>query len=183
MIFKDENTGFFYTKIRGGRKFLAQFLRKSDGKPTLIEGEKGIFTQLMDVNGNPVSSANPLDIKQTGRNAQEVLFHNALAITDTANKDVNPPSGIDISTISGRKAIMVYSTLNQAVTISILVRNKAGLAIIAGSKNIASQTYAVITSSDVTALADPWQNITLRAACATAPTSGTLTTFLQGVQA
>jgi hypothetical protein len=113
---------------------------------------------------------------------QEVPYHNAVSIRDTNNYDVNASDSTIISKLGGRKSIMVFSTLNQAVTVSILVKNKAGLAIVAGSKNIAAATYGVITSADVPALAEPWQNITLRASCATAPTGGNISTFLEGVK-
>ena len=45
MVFKDKDTGSFYTKISGIRQLLPQFFRKSDGEPVLLEGETGLYVQ------------------------------------------------------------------------------------------------------------------------------------------
>lgn len=43
--------------LRGTNRFLLpQFFRKSDGEPVLLEGEKGLYVQLVNSEGNPVDS-------------------------------------------------------------------------------------------------------------------------------
>lgn len=48
MFLKDKD--FLYTTFRGMRYLLPHFFRKSDGAPVLLEGEKGVFTQLAGKN-------------------------------------------------------------------------------------------------------------------------------------
>jgi hypothetical protein len=56
MFLKDKN--FLYTTFRGIRYLLPQFFRKSDGSPTLLEGEKGIFVQVVNESGDTPSISN-----------------------------------------------------------------------------------------------------------------------------
>ncbi|USL31719.1 hypothetical protein [Priestia megaterium] len=56
MFLKDKN--FLYTTFLGIRYLLPQFFRKSDGSPTLLEGEKGICVKRVDEKGDSPSIAN-----------------------------------------------------------------------------------------------------------------------------
>lgn len=140
-------------------------------------------------NGTEANEADGINVdgsrntRLVGRSYQEALYHNALAITDTANKDVAAPAGVDIAAISGRKTLMVFNTLNQPVIVSVLVKNASGATANAGSKTIPATSFGVVTAIDVPGLADAWASITVRAQCNTAPTGGSLTINLQGVQA
>lgn len=117
----------------------------------------------------------------TSRKTQEVVGHNAVAITTTANND---SANIDTSGMTGRKAVLVNNTLNQSVTISVIARTSTqSFGTILGSKSIAAATTGVVSAADIAALIEPWPIIQIRAVCATAPTSGSLSTVLEGVQA
>ncbi|MEB4856080.1 hypothetical protein [Priestia megaterium] len=54
MIFKDADTGALYTKVRGERVLLPQFISESDDQPALWKGDKGLFVQLVNSNGDPI---------------------------------------------------------------------------------------------------------------------------------
>lgn len=133
--------------------------------------------------GDGINADGSRNIRLVGRSYQEALFHNALAITDTASKDVAAPAGVDIAAISGRKTLMVFNTLNQPVIVSVLLKNSSGATANAGSKTIPATSFGVVTAADIPALADAWASISVRAQCSTAPTGGSLTINLQGVQA
>lgn len=56
MFLKDKS--FLYTTYRAIRYLLTQFFRKSDGEPNLLQGEKGIFVQIVNEAGDSPSIAN-----------------------------------------------------------------------------------------------------------------------------
>lgn len=61
--------------LRGTNRFLLpQFFRKSDGEPVLLEGEKGLFVQLVDSEGNPAEPGS--DSKPTESYAKEYTVGN-----------------------------------------------------------------------------------------------------------
>jgi hypothetical protein len=62
MFLKDKN--FLYTTYRGIRYLLPQFFRKIDGEPALLQGDKGVFVQLVDPTGNLLGDQQPLSVKR-----------------------------------------------------------------------------------------------------------------------
>lgn len=104
---------------------------------------------------------------------------NSLSITDTSNHD---SATMDISSIGGRKCILVQNNLNQQVTISLIAGNSAWTATtIAGSKQIAANAVGIIAVSDIPLLEEPVQKVAIRAQCNTAPTTGSLSAWIEGV--
>lgn len=53
----------WWSRVFGDYIPLTQFQKKSDGKLVLMQGEKGLFVQMVDTNGNPISSAVPFPVE------------------------------------------------------------------------------------------------------------------------
>ena len=116
----------------------------------------------------------------SGRNVQEILGHNAVAITDTV---VHNTAILDLSVISGKKTIFVQNTLNQAITIVIWVTVPSGGVINSNGIIVPANEPKLITAADMPLLAEPLYSALIQGRCTIAPTSGSLTTYMEGVQA
>lgn len=127
----------------------------------------------VDINGTPT-------VTLTGRNVQEKQGHNALAITDTTNKD---SLMIDVSDLN-RKAIFVVNSLNQAVDVSLIIYTSDGInALTLGSpKTLAAGVWGLVTATDIPTLAEPVSKMKIRLKCAVAPSSGSISTWVEGVK-
>jgi hypothetical protein len=126
----------------------------------------------------PVDESGNIGMQLTGRKAIEIVMHNGLAIVDTANYDVV----IDVSAYD-RKNIFIVNLLNQSVTVQVFILALTGTSNVSlGTKVIASGTSGMITQVDFTAMLEPTQRYRVRLFCTVAPTSGTVTTYLEGSQ-
>ncbi|MFQ6391336.1 hypothetical protein ACLNAR_26490 [Priestia aryabhattai] len=57
--------------LRGATRFmLPQFFRKSDGEPVLLEGDKGVFVQMVDSTGDVIGTAKPLPVQVIGESVE-----------------------------------------------------------------------------------------------------------------
>ncbi|WP_394557376.1 hypothetical protein [Priestia aryabhattai] len=57
--------------LRGATRFmLPQFFRKSDGEPVLLEGEKGVFVQMVNSAGDVISEAKPFPVQVVGQSVE-----------------------------------------------------------------------------------------------------------------
>jgi hypothetical protein len=109
----------------------------------------------------------------------QIPLHNASAIRDTANSEIS----VDVSLISGEKHIIVNSSLNQAVDITPYAEGVGyTFAGMGASKNVAAGGIAIYTSADFPALKSALQKIRIRVKAATAPTTGSINTAIEGVQ-
>lgn len=134
----------------------------------------------VDEYGNPINASNPKPVQLTGRNVKEKIAHNGIAIIDTANYD----QVVDVSDME-RKSIFIVNLLNQQVTVTVYAMSQTGsFSVTLGTKTVAASTSGVITSSDsgMAALAEPCQRLKIRIAAAVAPTSGTITSYVEGSQ-
>ena len=121
-------------------------------------------------------------IKLTGRKVEEIILHNVLAIRDTANHN---SSYIDISNLSGKKYLHITNDLDQSVDVTLLIATAGttDFALVAGqTKTITAGTWDTVTAADIRELAEPLQQLSVRLKCSIAPTTGTVTVFLEGVQ-
>ncbi|MCE4052033.1 hypothetical protein [Bacillus sp. Au-Bac7] len=116
-----------------------------------------------------------------GRGVIETSLITAVAVTSTTQQ--SSPI-VNISNVSGRKYIHVTNSHNQACTIYLKVRNKAGTATVSlGSAVVQPLSSRTITIADIPALTEPLQNIQIDFAFATAPTSGSISAWVEGVSA
>lgn len=60
-----------YTDLMGDAVPVPQFTRRSDGKQVEAQGEKAPFVQLVDADGQPISSSKPFPVIQKGAIAME----------------------------------------------------------------------------------------------------------------
>lgn len=60
-----------YTDLMGDAVPVPQFTRRSDGKQVEAQGEKAPFVQLVDADGQPISSSKPFPVIQKGSIAME----------------------------------------------------------------------------------------------------------------
>ena len=135
---------------------------------------------LVDSNGVPLdTSGNPPSFKLAGRNATDVYVFNALAITDTG---IHNSARIDCTPYPGKKVLYVENTLNQAVNLTLFAYPSLGGGNAYSAQNVAASTNVIIEPGVIAALDDPINNFILQAACTVAPTSGSLTVFLEGAQ-
>jgi len=109
----------------------------------------------------------------------QVAVHSAASIRDTANLDIV----VDVSQLSGEKVIVVSTTLNQTVNITAYAEGNGYTFAILGLAKGFSSGAGILTSIDLPGLKAPIQKIRIRAACPTAPTTGSLNTYVEGVQA
>ncbi|WP_067929529.1 hypothetical protein [Alicyclobacillus shizuokensis] len=124
-------------------------------------------------------------VSLTGRSVQEVTIINALAIADT-----NPHSSgnINVQSYSGKKSLFIVSSLNQSCTLSFNVRTLNLNGFTAATFNIQAGKYAFITAQTTAAtgsfaaLDEPFSMIEVVLQCATAPTSGSISVYMEGVQ-
>lgn len=119
-------------------------------------------------------------VKSVDRNVQEIAGHSGVQIRDTAAQNTIQ---IDVSKMSGRKNIMVLNGLNQAVGINLYVYTSASSGgITFTSQTVAAVTNKILTPTEYPILNEPIYKLLIQATCATAPTTGALTTWLYGVQ-
>jgi hypothetical protein len=140
----------------------------------LTDSDSIIPVDLRDHGMNPL---NPLVVK--GYTAQ-VIAHSGVNLRDIANNDIV----IDVSQLSGEKALIVNSTLNQAIDVTLFAEAaNYTFAILGSPKNLLAGGIGVYTSSDWSGLKTPIQKLRVRIKAATAPTTGSVTTLIEGVQA
>lgn len=135
---------------------------KSDG--TTVNEADGI---------NPDGSENNVI---TGKKTQQILGHIGLAITDTSNHDVD----VNVSALPGMKALVVTNTTNQTVNINLYAKASNYLFASMGSVTVAAGGTGLYTDTNFAGLRTPLQTITIRAYFSTAPSSGTISTFIEG---
>ena len=134
------------------------------------------------------SQSNPGQVTLTGRKAIQKTLHNAIAITDTLAKD----SAItEVADIPLRKILHVRNTLDQPVDISVFVYSRLGDTgttyygpsnINSGTtKTVAAGVNMILTETDSPALNHPVQFMMVRAKCSVAPTTGSVSVWLEGV--
>ena len=169
---------------------------------TLLARIKDINTRLGEVQASPtantllarvknledkiaaiIAGTSPAVVTVSGRKVQEITVLNAVAITDTANHDSEI---IDVSGISGKKYIFINNSLNQIITVTLIVYGSAGVvgvAVAPQKPTVGIDSTVILTSADIKELAEPLQRVKIRVACSTAPTSGSVYAYLEGVQA
>lgn len=106
--------------------------------------------------------------------------HSAVSVRDTANNEVL----VDVVDVTGEKLVVINSTLNQAVDISLFAEGTGYTYITLGAaKNIAINGTGVISSGDIPGLRAPISKLRVRAKATVAPTTGNLSIYVEGVQA
>jgi hypothetical protein len=121
----------------------------------------------------------PLNPLVTKGYVTQVQAHNATTIRDLANSDVS----VDVSTISGEKFVIVNSSLNQAVDVTLYAEGTGyTFASMGASKNLAAGGIGLYTSADWPALKAPLQKIRIRMKASVAPTTGSIGATIEGVQ-
>lgn len=185
-----------------------QSVSVTGGTPTRLQYPQTITTRywrLRYVNGGTAQTnfelyqttlplLSPRDFSLTGRNVQDIVLVNALAVTDTST---HSSGSINVSALSGRKIVTISSTLNQDTTVSIIARDQRGNGVTMGTVTVAASTGGTIiafvapegsisaksSTGSFTLLASPFWNMEIRVSCSTAPTSGSISVYLEGVSA
>lgn len=111
----------------------------------------------------------------------ELPLVSAQAVTTTSTQS---SQNLNVSTLSGRKYIHVTNSHNQSCTLFVKAKNKSGAATVSlGSVTVSNLASRTITATDIPALLDPLQIIQIDFSFATAPTSGSLSAWVEGVSA
>lgn len=114
-----------------------------------------------------------------GRQYQEIVLFNAQAILDTA---LHTGSTMTISTLAGQSNVILFSTLDQAVTVNLYIKNTLGNAVLVYSGSLSAGGSKVLTDVDIPCLKSPIYQIYATAQATVAPTTGALTATFSGVQ-
>lgn len=124
------------------------------------------------------------NVQLTGRNVQEIVYFNALAITDAANHDSGSPPYRDVSTIGGKKMLIAYNTTDQAITLNLLTSpiSGSGALQVGQTFSLPSGQSKTITSADIRELGEPINRLGVRLKAGVAPTTGSVSVWLEGVQ-
>jgi hypothetical protein len=133
----------------------------------------------IDIQDHMITEDNPVPTKKP---YLAVTGHNAVAIRDTANSDVT----VDVSKILGEKVVVVTNTTNQQINVNVYAKGtnySYALALGATAQAIAAGAAIVLSSNQFAFLKSPVPQLIIRASAATAPTSGSISTFVEGVQA
>jgi hypothetical protein len=154
------------------------------GQPIKIseDGNLGVNTaeseimQGVDLQDHMIPATNPIPVK--GYSAQ-VMAQTGVNVRDTNNQEVL----VDVSALTGEKLIVITSTLNQPVTMTAFIEGNGYTYVSGGSKAVLTNSPAVATSVDIPALKAPVQKLRIRIKADTAPTSGSVTVYIEGVQA
>lgn len=136
------------------------------------------FVQV-DLRDHGMVGTSPLFTK--GYTAQ-AAGHAAVSIRDTANYDIV----VDTALLTGEKMIVVTTTLNQPLTLTAYAEGTGYTFAIMATKGSITTGAVVVTSAtsvDWGALKAPAPKIRLRLAAGTAPTSGSVSSYIEGVQA
>lgn len=155
------------------------------GQPIKIseDGNLGVNTreseimQGVDLQDHMIPSTNPIPVK--GHSAM-VQGHSGVAIRDTTSMN---DLVLDVTQLTGEKQIIISSTLNQNVNLTAYAEgNGYGFAIMGTPKTISSGA-TIMTSNEWGALKGSFPKIRLRLQAVTSPTTGTISSFIEGVQA
>lgn len=130
----------------------------------------------VDLKYHGVSETDPLVVRNYSSVAQG---HNAATIRDTAGLDVV----VDVSKMTGEKQIIINTTLNQPVTMTAYAEGTGYTFAILGTGKAFSTGAGIMTSTELPGLKGSSPKIRIRLACATAPTTGSVSTYIEGVQA
>lgn len=157
----------------------SQYERRENG-----DGTYSVNTAITDADG-----VLPIDLRDHGMNELNPLVvrnystvatgHSAATIRDTAGLDVV----VDVSKMTGEKQIIVNTTLNQPVTMTAYAEGTGYTFAILGTGKAFSTGAGIMTSAELPGLKGSSPKIRIRLACATAPTTGSVSTFIEGVQA
>lgn len=138
-----------------------------------VQNDSGIWV--------PVSSTNPVPAKLTGRKVEEIVLHDALAITDT---DPHPSSIVDVSDAASF-AIEIFDTHDQDIQVIIAGANSIpGKWYVDSTGNPFSITTSnndvvyYVNSQELKILAGPLKRIAVTCKASIAPTSGSITVRL-----
>lgn len=142
---------------------------------------------LIDQNGNFVSASNPLPTQLTGRNIEQVYFHNALAITDT-----NIKQSLSIDLTKYREIyFFARSSLDQPVDVYLNIENAITTVWNNGAWDATNERKITLPASGGSRIyllntARAWLNgkiktMRIDVGCNAAPTSGSVTVYVMGV--
>jgi hypothetical protein len=120
-----------------------------------------------------------MNIIQTGRNYQEVQLVN-LAILDTL---LHTGTVQNVNTLTGNTNIMIDNPSDQAVTVTLYVKNLLGRNFQVWTGSIPNAGQKILTDSDIPVLRTPLYQMSANAQYTVAPTTGTLAVTFGGVQA
>lgn len=127
-----------------------------------------------------VNSDGSTNVNLLGRNYQEIALFNGLAILDTLLKT---GTTMTVNTLAGQANILVYNTHDQALTVTIVIKNTLGQAFNVYSGSVPSGGTLVLTSANIPVLATPLYQMYATAQATTAPTTGALSVTYGSVQA
>ncbi|RUS42276.1 hypothetical protein [Cohnella sp. AR92] len=109
--------------------------------------------------------------------SQQLIGHNAVAIRNTSPNDVD----VDVLQIPGLKALIISNTTDQQATVIIYAKaSNYSFAGMGGSKTVNAGSAFMFSDADFTGLRMPLQKLTVRVSFATAPTSGSVSSFIEG---
>jgi hypothetical protein len=109
----------------------------------------------------------------------------ALAIRDTSTHDATTDSGytflLNVQNLAGAKELYVKNSLNQAVTITLEYSFDGSTVATIGNAApaIAASTNTTIDTSQIAELAGGFPYVCVQAQCSVAPTSGSLTVYVE----
>lgn len=108
--------------LRGATRFmLPQFFRKSDGEPVLLEGEKGVFVQMVDSAGDVVGGSKPLSVQVVGETSEAGPVDVPLQ-----NKATTPGFGVSYTPSDGRNTLyfeITGTSTSRTITFEIVGPN------------------------------------------------------------
>lgn len=135
----------------------------------------------INLNGFPMRVRANLDNSYsttTGVNVTPMQLFTNQAITDTATHD---SAAQDVSGFLN-KSMFINNTLNQSVTVSVIVLDPNGSNpyVVASNKIVTAGTTYLITASDIAVLSAPFTLIKIRLQCTVAPASGNINAWILG---
>jgi hypothetical protein len=130
----------------------------------------------IDLRDHGMNELNPLVTKSY---VSTVTAHNGASIRDTNISEIV----VDVSKMTGEKLVVVSTTLNQAVTVTLYAESSLYAYASAGAKAGMTSGAQIMHSNEFGALKGPIQKLKIRVVAAAAPTSGSISTYVEGVQA
>jgi hypothetical protein len=152
------------------------YKRTGEVNPLPVSIEDGGAAVQVDLQYHAIAGTNAIPVKGY---AAQVPAQSGVAIRDTVLNEIL----VDVSALTGEKLIVLTTTLNQSVNLYVYAEGPGYTYASVGTRNGIASGATVISSTDFGALRGPIQKLRIRVQATTAPTAGTISIFVEGVQA
>lgn len=124
-----------------------------------------------------VNSDGTANVQLATRKTSQIIGHNAVAIRNTSNNDVD----VDVTLVPGLKALIVSNTTDQQASVLIYAKSaNYSFAAMGAAKTVNAGAAFMFSDSDFSGLRLPLQKITVRISFTAAPTSGSVSSYIEG---